>query len=345
MVVADKRASLARPTGPGRATVSMTRFRPASLTPDAVTFRAAALADRPPVGFVSSGCTMRIAAPGGDRRGEGGATIGAIGVDGAGVLGDNGAASTPVMDIAGSYIKTLDQAGVCVSGDMGLVAKNGLARAVAGPVRLFIIPARRGDDRCIHQRAGLHRHRPRPQLPGHQIEQTLVQTVVDEGAAEADKRSAFRHSLQAREAAKAPERGSVVERLGELHVRQVMPDRDQQRPKQRLRWPRGLTALRHRDHFPGRSLIAGVKRDLCGGDARLAPWFSLRSPLGPRTLALGVDGSKCQPLVQVAPRLVQRRRCRHRQAARLMRASPGSTRRGHASRTAPRFHRTRCLWR
>ena len=52
-----------------------------------------------------------------------------------------------------------------------------------------------------------------------------------------------------------------------------------------------------------------------------------------------------QPLVQVAPRLVQRRRCRHRQAARLMRASPGPTRRGHASRTAPRFHRTRCLWR
>ena len=117
-----------------------------------------------------------------------------------------------------------------------------LAGAVAGPCRLFVSPARERNHRRVDQHAGLHCHRPRMQSLGDQSEQARVAAMLDEGAARADERGPLRRRLEPRRATEASERHPIVKRVGELHIRQVMPHRDQEGLKQRQGRPSRFAA-------------------------------------------------------------------------------------------------------
>ncbi|WP_245243324.1 hypothetical protein, partial [Pararhodobacter sp. SW119] len=87
----------------------------------------------------------------------------------------------------------------------------------------------------------------RLELPHHRLEQRRLQTACHQRPAEAHEGRPLRHSLTRREAAEPPEIRPVVERLGQRHVRQVVPEPEQQRLEQRQRRPRRLPLRRGMD--------------------------------------------------------------------------------------------------
>jgi hypothetical protein len=154
---------------------------------------------------------------------------------------------------------------VGVGRDMGLVAVDRLAGAVAGPGSLLIGPARGGDHRRVDQRAGLHCHRPRVQLLGHQCEQARVEAMLDEGAAERTKAVRSGVGSNREKPRDTSERRLIIERVGELHIRQVMPDRDRAVLHRRARRSRvGMRQMRPPEY--GLQLLPqSVLREVSGG--------------------------------------------------------------------------------
>ncbi len=71
--------------------------------------------------------------------------------------------------------------------------------------------------------------------------------MAHQRGAEADEGGALRGGLVGREAAEAAEDGSVVQRLGQAHIREVVPGREQQAAEQRQRRPTRFTFGRSRD--------------------------------------------------------------------------------------------------
>ena len=143
-----------------------------------------------------------------------------------------------VMDVGGRDLDAPDQPGILVGRDMGLVAVHGLAPAVAHPPRLRIAPnAGRRDQRRVHQGAGAHHDAMRVELARDGLEQRPVQAKAHQGRTETDKGGALGRRLMPCKAAEPAEAGAVVQRLGQAHVRQVVPGGDQECPEQRQRRP------------------------------------------------------------------------------------------------------------
>ena len=74
----------------------------------------------------------------GDRRAEDGATVGAVGIELTGCLGQGTAAGSAVMHIAWGQAERLDQGGIGIGADMSLEAVDRPAPLVASPTRLWI---------------------------------------------------------------------------------------------------------------------------------------------------------------------------------------------------------------
>ena len=68
-----------------------------------------------------------------------------------------------------------------------------------------------------------------------------------QGLAEPDEAGAFRHRLVSGKSTEAPEQGAVIQRFGQLHVGQVVPDCDQQGSEQGQRRPGRFTLGGRRD--------------------------------------------------------------------------------------------------
>lgn len=123
--------------------------------------------------------------------------------------------------------------------------------AMPGPAR-FAITADAGgrDQRRIHQRAGAPHHPLRLPLAGDSIEQHPIQPTPHQLAAEPHERRPLRCRLMSGEAAEAAEAGAVVQRLGQLHFRKLMPGRQQpstsrrQRPQGGQQHPRAASRAR-----------------------------------------------------------------------------------------------------
>ena len=114
-------------------------------------------------------------------------------------------------------------------------AVNGRLSLVLDPAGIAVFLTGGGNDRGIDQRSGFDRDRLDFELCGHRLEQQTIQPLSNQGFAEADKGGALGRRLRAREAAEPPERSSIIKRLGQLYVRQVIPDRQQQGPFDKLR--------------------------------------------------------------------------------------------------------------
>lgn len=125
---------------------------------------------------------------------------------------------------------------------MGLEAVHRRFALVLDPMRLAVLLAGRGDKGGIDERPPLDPDRPGLELSGDGLEQRLVQPTGRQHLAEADEGGALRRRLVAGEAAEPTEGGPVVERLGELDVRQIVPNRKQHRLEQGQRRP-GRLAL------------------------------------------------------------------------------------------------------
>jgi hypothetical protein len=123
------------------------------------------------------------------------------------------------MHIRRRHRHLLNQRCFGVSANVCLEAMHRGAVAVLDPARLAIALAGRGDDRRIHQCAGLDRDRARLVLRGDSFEQLPVQALRDERAAEADEGGALGRDLPRGEAAETAEACTVLQRLGQLHVR------------------------------------------------------------------------------------------------------------------------------
>jgi hypothetical protein len=89
----------------------------------------------------------------------------------------------------------------------------------------------------IDQRAGLDRHRLQLELRGHGFEQRPIELVRDQQPAQSDEGGSFRCRLVRSEPAKTAEGGAILQRLGQLHVRQIVPDGQQKGSEHRQRRP------------------------------------------------------------------------------------------------------------
>src|SRR5688572_31615174 len=81
------------------------------------------------------------------------------------------------------------------------------------------------------------------ELIRHRGKQRPVEVSRQQRATEPDEGRALWRRLIRRKSAEASERGPIVESFGELHVREVVPDRHQESLEQGQRGP-GLLALR-----------------------------------------------------------------------------------------------------
>ena len=161
------------------------------------------------------------------------------------------------MDVGRRDLDAADQAGALVGRHVRLVAVHGLAPAVPGPARLAIAPDAGGRDQGgVHQRAGAHHDALGLELARDRLEQRPVQAAPDQLAAEADEGGALGRRLVGGEAAEPAEAGAVVQRLGELHVGEVVPGRQQQATEQGQRRPARLALRRRRDAGQARSISA-----------------------------------------------------------------------------------------
>lgn len=96
----------------------------------------------------------------------------------------------------------------------------------------------------IDQCPGLDHLRLGFELQGHGFKQFPVQVVRNHQPAKSDEGGALRRRFTCLKSAEAAKGGTIVERLGQLHVGQIVPDRKKQRPE-------------HRDWRPGGFPFAG----------------------------------------------------------------------------------------
>ena len=150
-------------------------------------------------------------------------------------------ATAPVMTVAGRDSDPLCDGGVGIDPDMDLVAMDRLARAVAGPARLPVALAGRGDHAGVDDGPGLDPHRLRFQSPRHRLQQRRLKPMRQQRAALSHEGCPLGCGLGAREPAEAAKRGPIVKRLGQLHIGQIVPARQRQRPKHRQRRPARLS--------------------------------------------------------------------------------------------------------
>lgn len=119
---------------------------------------------------------------------------------------------------------------------------------MTSPTRLAIVlDAGRRKQRRVHQSAGAYHHPVSIKLTGNSLEQGAVLPATHQRRAEADEGGPFRRWLVVREATKPPEAGAIVERFGQMHVRKVVPRREQQRAEKSKRRPARLAFRRSRD--------------------------------------------------------------------------------------------------
>ena len=95
---------------------------------------------------------------------------------------------------------------------------------VLEPMALAIIFTCRSNNRRIDNSAGLHSERLGLELAGDHVEQGLIKTVHDKAPARPNEGGALWRKFRAEKAAKASEGGTIIQCLGQLHVRQVIPD-------------------------------------------------------------------------------------------------------------------------
>jgi transposase-like protein len=79
------------------------------------------------------------------------------------------------------------------------------------------------------QGAGLDGYGLSPELRRHLIEQRLIETSRQKLAAEAHKGHPFRRALISGKAAESPERGTVIQGFGQLHVGEIVPNGNKKR--------------------------------------------------------------------------------------------------------------------
>ncbi len=82
------------------------------------------------------------------------------------------------------------------------------------------------DQRRVHQGAGSHHNAARVELARDGLKQRPVQLVAHQRTAEADKGGAFGRGLMDSKTAEPAKAGAVIQRLGQAHVRQVVPSGD-----------------------------------------------------------------------------------------------------------------------
>ena len=184
------------------------------------------------------------ATPGPDRHGEVGTATGAVGKDLARIIRDHGTAGAAVIDVGRRHRDLLDQRRTCIGTDMRLEAADGGLPLVLHPTAFVVILAGRGDDGGLHQRAGLDRDRLLSELRGDNLEQLGVEPVRHQQSPGAHEGRPPRRRLMPGKAAEPAERGTVIKRFSQLHVRQVMPHRQQQRLDHRKRGPGSFTLRR-----------------------------------------------------------------------------------------------------
>jgi hypothetical protein len=115
---------------------------------------------------------------------------------------------------------------------------HGLAAAMPGPARLAILPDAGGrDQRGVHQRAGAHHDPLGFELVGNRFEQRAAETAPHQLPAKPDEGGPLECRFARGEAAEPAEAGPVVQRLGELHVPEVVPGRQQQAMEEGQRRP------------------------------------------------------------------------------------------------------------
>ena len=88
---------------------------------------------------------------------------------------------------------------------MRLEAVDGRPALVLDPAGIVIVLAGRRDDRGIDDRAGLHTHRLRLELPGDRLEQGTIQAGGHQGFTKAHEGGALRHRLGAGKTAEPAE--------------------------------------------------------------------------------------------------------------------------------------------
>src|SRR5664279_4720810 len=125
---------------------------------------------------------------------------------------------------------------------MRLEAVDRLAASVSRPSGLAILMTSGGDHRRIDQRAGLDLYGLCLELARDFIEELLIQAVSQQLLTEPDEGCALWGRLGLGKPAEPPERRSILQSLGKLHVGQVVPHCDQQSLEQGQRWP-GWLAL------------------------------------------------------------------------------------------------------
>lgn len=213
---------------------------------------------------------------------------GAVGVHLARITGQHGGEFGGVMDVGRGDLDAADQPGAFVGGEVRLVAAGGLAAAVPGPARLGVAADAGGRDQCrVHQRAGAHRNALGLELAGYCLEQHAVKAVADQFAPEADEGGAPGRRLVGGEAAEPAEAGTVVQRLCQPLVGEVVPRRRQQGLEQRQRLPAGLPLRGGRDARQVRIDLPPVEQ---GGEFRQR---RCRARLKPRSEVLPSDPSPC----------------------------------------------------
>ena len=176
------------------------------------------------------------------------AAIGTIGKNLTGIVGQGFRTGLGVIDIGGCDRDFLDQPRIAIGADMGLEAMNSPLSLVFHPARIVIVLTRGGDDGGINQGSGLDCHRLGFELHSHGFKQCSIQLVRYEQPAKPDEGGTLGRGFIRGKPAEAAKGRSIVERLGQLHIGQIVPDRYQQR-------------LEHRQWRPGRlTLGSRIKR-------------------------------------------------------------------------------------
>lgn len=103
----------------------------------------------------TGGDDARRATFGAHRITEMAASVGAVGINLAGIVRQSIGTGLAVVDVGGRDGDLLDQSGIGIGTDMGLEAMNRWSALMLDPMALFVILTGRGDDRCIDKRAGL----------------------------------------------------------------------------------------------------------------------------------------------------------------------------------------------
>jgi hypothetical protein len=161
-------------------------------------------------------------------------------------------------------------------------------RLVLDPVALVIILTGRRNDRRIDKCARLHLDRLGLELAGDRVEHRLVQIVCNKAPARPDEGGALRRPFRPREPAEPPERRTIVQSFGELHIGQIIPDRQKRGLEQSQRRPGRLSF--------GRARYNTERLDKSGGAAE--PRSTTLEP--PKGYPLGLVLKACPDIVDYA---------------------------------------------